>query len=546
MAENGEWNRKGATLSDVTAKKEYGVDHDFIVKGIRAGKLEYREGAVWGNAYLRLLRSQLEQYIVEELGADYLSRGKNQTELRKIKKGIADLKKRLDELEVRRATLEQPRENRQPLKRSGVGSCAGRREVRTSNGTTGCRTSSRGGWKRRGRREFRAVNWRKGNRTGHRHALGATARRPASMEDPSCRRPCPARDRSATSSTTPRGLREHGSLRGVDPSGARRPRYRHRRPGPAEVDNPPGWGRRDLGTEPATVSAAADPAILSECAAAAPAALAQGAALRPPTSRFPPTCGRAVLQTLLSSARPALAGRSGHASGGRLRPDVRQSRPPALPAPARSGGHSGVPGLLGGLRQCALYRPGTSGIDPASRPPPRASRPRTAARQCRSARPAVGRVAATALTVAEQVRARAAGPAPRRSAPQTSSIHRYPLTRYSARLPPPSGGPSTQSPPLLPPPLLPPPPPPSPPPPSFSPLSPSPPLLPFLPPSSSPLPPLSLPPPPPPSLPPLSPPPFPPFLFLSCPPSSLPSPTFSLPPPRTGVGGANGYGDSIL
>lgn len=44
MAEYGEWNRKGATLSDVTAQKEYGVSRDFIVKGIRAGKLEYREG----------------------------------------------------------------------------------------------------------------------------------------------------------------------------------------------------------------------------------------------------------------------------------------------------------------------------------------------------------------------------------------------------------------------------------------------------------------------------------------------------------------------
>ena len=108
MAEYGEWNRKGATLSDVTAKKEYGVDRDFIVQGIRAGKLEYREGAVWGNPYLQLLRGQLERYIAEELGADYLARGKNQTELRKIKREIADLKKRLDALEARRAALEPP------------------------------------------------------------------------------------------------------------------------------------------------------------------------------------------------------------------------------------------------------------------------------------------------------------------------------------------------------------------------------------------------------------------------------------------------------
>ena len=107
MAEYGEWNRKGATLSDVTATKEYGLSRDFIVKGIRAGKLEYREGAVWGNPYLRVLRSQLEQYIAEELGADRVSRGKDQTELRKIKKEMADLKTRLAELQARRRELEK-------------------------------------------------------------------------------------------------------------------------------------------------------------------------------------------------------------------------------------------------------------------------------------------------------------------------------------------------------------------------------------------------------------------------------------------------------
>jgi len=107
MAEYGEWNRKGATLSDKTAKKEYGVDRDFVVKGIRAGKLEYREGAIWGNPYLRLLRSQLEQYIAEELGKDRLSNVKKQTELRKIKKEIANLKKKLNELQARRTDLEE-------------------------------------------------------------------------------------------------------------------------------------------------------------------------------------------------------------------------------------------------------------------------------------------------------------------------------------------------------------------------------------------------------------------------------------------------------
>ena len=107
MAEYGEWNRKGATLSDVTAKKEYGVDRDFIIKGIRAGKLEYREGVIWGNPYFRLLRSQLEKYIVEELGQNSLSKEKNKTELRKIKSEIKKGKKRLKDLEARKMELEK-------------------------------------------------------------------------------------------------------------------------------------------------------------------------------------------------------------------------------------------------------------------------------------------------------------------------------------------------------------------------------------------------------------------------------------------------------
>jgi len=76
------------------------------------------------------------------------------------------------------------------------------------------------------------------------------------------------------------GFREHGSLRGrlihqarVAQGIAIINRVRQ------EVDDPPGWGRPALGTEPATVSAAADPGILSECAATARAALAQCAAL---------------------------------------------------------------------------------------------------------------------------------------------------------------------------------------------------------------------------------------------------------------------------
>jgi hypothetical protein len=107
MAEQGEWNQKNATLSDVTAKKEYGVDRDFVIKGIEAGKLEYRDGAMWGNPYLRVLRSQLEKYISEKLGKKYLAKVKNEAELKRIKREISSLSKKLKELQLRKIEIER-------------------------------------------------------------------------------------------------------------------------------------------------------------------------------------------------------------------------------------------------------------------------------------------------------------------------------------------------------------------------------------------------------------------------------------------------------
>jgi 50S ribosomal subunit-associated GTPase HflX len=53
-----------------------------------------------------VLRRQLEAYIGERLGEDYLGRSKAKTELRDITREIAELRKRLDELEARRAQLQ--------------------------------------------------------------------------------------------------------------------------------------------------------------------------------------------------------------------------------------------------------------------------------------------------------------------------------------------------------------------------------------------------------------------------------------------------------
>jgi hypothetical protein len=107
MAEYGEWNRKGATLSDKTARKEYKVDQEFIIKGIEAGKLECRYASVWGSPFIRVLRRQLEEHIAAELGSEYLIRAKGKTELKKIKIEITELEEKLSTLQARKAELER-------------------------------------------------------------------------------------------------------------------------------------------------------------------------------------------------------------------------------------------------------------------------------------------------------------------------------------------------------------------------------------------------------------------------------------------------------
>ncbi len=105
MAEYGEWNRKGASLSDKTARKEYKVDQEFIIKGVEAGKLEFRYSSVWGSPFIRILRRQLEEYITSELGPEYLAKATGKIELQKIKKEIAEIELQLNVLSIRKEEL---------------------------------------------------------------------------------------------------------------------------------------------------------------------------------------------------------------------------------------------------------------------------------------------------------------------------------------------------------------------------------------------------------------------------------------------------------
>lgn len=43
MISGSEWNKKGATLSNKTAKKEFELTQDEIIEAIKTGKLQYKQ-----------------------------------------------------------------------------------------------------------------------------------------------------------------------------------------------------------------------------------------------------------------------------------------------------------------------------------------------------------------------------------------------------------------------------------------------------------------------------------------------------------------------
>jgi hypothetical protein len=100
-----EWQRKGATLSDKTARKEFGLTQDGIVQAIRAGKLQYRLNSIFGNPFLRLLRREVEALVKKKHGDNYLNDQKAKTELAHINHELRRLKTQMAALEERKSKL---------------------------------------------------------------------------------------------------------------------------------------------------------------------------------------------------------------------------------------------------------------------------------------------------------------------------------------------------------------------------------------------------------------------------------------------------------
>ena len=100
-----EWQCQGATLSDKTARKEFGLTQDEIVEAIRTGKLHYRLNSIYGNPFLRLLRREVEALVNKKHGEDYLRQQQAKTELARINRELKRLRTQVASLEERKSKL---------------------------------------------------------------------------------------------------------------------------------------------------------------------------------------------------------------------------------------------------------------------------------------------------------------------------------------------------------------------------------------------------------------------------------------------------------
>jgi len=103
--DNSIWSRQGATFSDKSARKEFGLTQQEIIAAIRAGQLQYRVCYMHGNPWFRLLRHEVEALVAAQSGKDQLHRKKLEKELADLNKEAKKLKSRLKAIDQRSAEL---------------------------------------------------------------------------------------------------------------------------------------------------------------------------------------------------------------------------------------------------------------------------------------------------------------------------------------------------------------------------------------------------------------------------------------------------------
>jgi septal ring factor EnvC (AmiA/AmiB activator) len=101
------WAQKGATLSDKSARKEFGLTQQELIAAMRAGKLQFRVCEMHGNPWYRLLRHEVEAFVRDKGGQGHLHTKKLEKELADLNKEARALSTRLKAIERRRTELKK-------------------------------------------------------------------------------------------------------------------------------------------------------------------------------------------------------------------------------------------------------------------------------------------------------------------------------------------------------------------------------------------------------------------------------------------------------
>ncbi len=99
------WTDPGGAIIIKTAVNDFDVTEEELNAAIKSGKLNYRHNTLYGNPTLKLLRSEVESYIIEKYGQNYLNKKKLRVELANVNKEINSAIRKAKAGEKRKAQL---------------------------------------------------------------------------------------------------------------------------------------------------------------------------------------------------------------------------------------------------------------------------------------------------------------------------------------------------------------------------------------------------------------------------------------------------------
>ncbi len=100
------WSEPGATLSDKSARTEYGITQNEIHAGMKNGSLHFKVNYVFDNPYLKLIRKEVECLVRNKFGKNYVKVMKLKHDLTQTNRELNKTKRQLNLLEKKKNEIQ--------------------------------------------------------------------------------------------------------------------------------------------------------------------------------------------------------------------------------------------------------------------------------------------------------------------------------------------------------------------------------------------------------------------------------------------------------